>query len=93
MKRMLILTGLLLGLATGAAAAQTRVGVSLSFGDPSFHGHVQIGRPYYHRYSRPHYYRYHPSRVVIVAPRVYRSPRVVVVRPHRYHPRRHRHYH
>lgn len=89
MKRILILTGLLLGLATGAAAAQTRVGVSLSFGDPYVHGHIQIGRPYYHRYSRPYYHRYRPA-VIVVAPRIYRSPRVVVVRPHRHHPRRHR---
>lgn len=90
MKRMLILVGLLVGLATGVANAQTRVGVSLSFGDPYFGGHVVIGRPYYHRYSRPYYYRYHPAPVIVV-PRYYSAPRVVVVRPHRYHPvRRHR---
>lgn len=90
MKRMLILVGLLLGLATGVAQAQTRVGVTLSFGDPYVNGHVVIGRPYYHRYSRPYYYRYRPAPVIVVAPRYYRAPRVVVVRPHRYHPRRHR---
>lgn len=87
MKRMLILVGLLLGLATGTAQAQTRVGVSLSFGDPYFGGHVVIGRPYYHRYSRPHYYRYRPAPVIVVAPRYYRPHRVVVVRPHRRHNR------
>lgn len=86
MKRMLVIVGLLLGLATGVATAQTRVGVSLSFGDPHFGGHVVIGRPYYqrpyyHSYSRPRYHRYQP--------RIYRAPRVIVVRPHRYHPRRH----
>ena len=92
MKRMLMIVGLLVGLATGVAQAQTRVGVSLSFGDPYFGGHVVIGRPYYHRYSRPYYHRYRPYRpapVIVVAPRYYR-PRVVVVRPHRYHARRHR---
>ena len=86
MKRMLILVGLLFGLATGVADAQTRVGVSLSFGDPYFGGHVVIGRPYYaqpyyHRYARPYYYRYHPAPVIVVAPRYYR--------PQRYHARRH----
>lgn len=92
MKRMLIVVGLLFGLATGVAQAQTRVGVSLSFGDPYFNGHVVIGEPYYYRYSRPYYYRYrpyyHPAPVVVVAPRYYRAPRVVVVRPHRRHHRR-----
>lgn len=85
MKRMLIIVALLLGLGTGVAQAQTRVGVSLSFGDPYFGGHVVIGRPYYHRYSRPYYYRYHPGTVIVVAPRYNRS--------HRYNARRnHRHY-
>ena len=91
MKRMLILAGLLLGLATSVASAQTRVGVSLSFGDPYFAGQVVIGRPYYHRYahpyynrySPPYYYRYNPAPgpVIIVGPRYY-------ARPHRYHARR-----
>ena len=84
MKRMLILVGLLLALGTGIGQAQTRVGVSLSFGDPYFHGQVVVGQPYYHRYSRPYYYRYRPAPVIIVEPRYYR-PRVVVVRPHRRH--------
>lgn len=87
MKRILVIAGLLLGLATSTAAAQTRVGVSLSFGDPYFGGHVVVGHPYYHRYWRPYYYYREP--VIIVAPRrVYRSPHVVVVRPHRYYARR-----
>ena len=91
MKRILIVVGLLFGLATGVAQAQTRVGVSLSFGDPYFNGHVVVGEPYYYRYSRPYYYRYHPyyhpAPVVVVAPRYYRAPRVVVVQPRRRHKR------
>jgi hypothetical protein len=79
MKRMLVVVGLLFSLTTGVAAAQTRVGVSLSFGDPYLSGQVVIGRPYYPRYAHPYYYHYRPS---------YRAPRVIVVRPHRYHPRR-----
>jgi len=52
----------LFGLATGVAQAQTRVGVSLSFGDPYFDGQVVIGQPYYHRYAEPYYYyRYRPA--------------------------------
>jgi hypothetical protein len=85
MKRMLIIVGMLLGLATGVAQAQTRVGISLSFGDPYVGGHVVIGRPYYHRYSSPYYYHYYPR---YEHPRYYHSPRVVVVRPHRGHGRR-----
>jgi len=84
MKRILIVLGLLLGLTTGVAQAQTRVGVSLSFGDPYFNGQVVIGRPYYHRYARASYYRYRPYYhrvpVVVVAPRY---ERVVIVRRHR----------
>ena len=87
MKRMLIIVAMLLGLATGVAPAQTRVGISLSFGDPYFGGHVVIGQPYYHRYSHPYYYRYRPAPVFVVAPRYY-SPRAVVVRPYRVHGRR-----
>ncbi len=94
MKRTLIVVGLLLGLATSVAQAQTRVGVSLSFGDPYFHGQVVVGRPYYHRYARPYYHRYRPyyyrAPVIVVAPRYYHEPRVVVVRPHRKHRRYHR---
>jgi hypothetical protein len=93
MKRMLIIVGLSLGLVTGAAQAQTRVGVSLSFADPYVGGHVVMGRPQYHRYSRPYYDRYRPyyrhsAPVVVFAPRYYRAPRVVVVKPHRRHHRR-----
>ena len=90
MKRILIWLGLILVLgATGAAAQSPRIGVSVTFGDPYVSGHIVIGRPHYHRYARPYFYRYHPRPVIVVAPRVYRpAPRVVVVRPHRYHPRR-----
>ncbi len=87
MKRIVVVLGLLFALATGVAAAQTRVGVSLSLGDPYFGGHVVIGRPYY---SRPYYYRYHPysyryyrAPVIVFGPRYYHAPRVIVVRPHR----------
>jgi len=90
MKRILVIVGLLLGLGAGVASAQTRVAVSLSFGDPYVGGHVVIGRPYYRSYSRPYYHRYQPAPVIILRPRAYRPSRVIVVRPHRYHPRRHR---
>jgi len=91
MKRILVVLGLLLGLTTGVAQAQTRVGVSLSFGDPYFNGQVVIGRPYYHRYAPAAYYRYRPYHyhrvpVVVVAPRY---ERVIVVRPHRNNRRYH----
>src|SRR5690242_16578028 len=95
MKRMLILVGLLLGVMTTTGRAQTRVGVSLSFGDPYVAGQVVIGRPYYHRYARPYYYQYRPyyrpAPVIVVEPRYYREPRVIVVR--RYRSYGHRHYH
>ena len=93
MKRIFIVLALMFGLATavtGVAAAQTRVGVSLSFGDPYFDGQVVFGRPYYLGYEHPYYYRYRPAPVIVVEPRYYRAPRVIVVRPHR---RYHRGYH
>lgn len=94
MKRTLIVVGLLLGLVSGVARAQTRVGIAVTFGDPYFNGHVVIGQPHY-RYSRPYYYQYRPyyhrAPVVVVVPRHYHQPRVVVVKPrrkyHRYHGR------
>ena len=89
MKRIVIIVGLLLGLASGVAAAQTRVGISLSFGDPNFAGQVVIGRPYYHRHYAYHYnYRYRPGPVIVVGPGFYQGPRVVVVRPYRRYARR-----
>jgi hypothetical protein len=84
MKRVLVIVALLLALGTGVAAAQTRVGVSLSFGSPYYGGYVFVGhpRPYYHRYWYPRYYR-----------EFYGEPRVIVIRPRRYHVRRyHRHW-
>jgi len=87
MKRMLVLVALLVGLGTSVGRAQTRVGVSLSFGDPYFAGQVVVGRPHYHRYTYPYFYRYRyqPAPVILVEPRYYREPRVIVVRPYRYH--------
>ena len=90
MKRIFVVVGLLFGLATGVTQAQTRVGVSLSFGDPYVAGRVVIGRPFYHRYAAPYFYRYRPAPVIVVGPRYYPAPRVVVVRPYRRHGR---HYH
>ena len=92
MKRIFVIVALLLGLSSGVAQAQTRVGVSVTFGDPYVNGYVVIGQPYYSRYSRPYYYRYRPyyhrAPVIVVAPRYHRD-RVVVVRSHR---RKHRHW-
>jgi len=90
MKRILVVIGLLFVLATGIAQAQTRVGVSLSLGDPYFDGQVVIGQPYYHRYANPHSYRYRPAPVIVVEPGYYRERRVVIVRPYRRFHRHHR---
>ena len=89
MKRVLIAFALLLGLATGVAQAQTRVGVSLSFGDPYFDGQVVVGQPYYHRYAQPYYYRYRPAPVIVLGPRFYPERRVVIVRRYRRYEHRH----
>jgi hypothetical protein len=88
MKRMIALLGLIVALGASSAAAQSRIGISVTFGDPYIAGHVVIGRPHYHRYAHARFHRYHPRPIVIVAPRVYRPAPVVVVRPHRHHPRR-----
>ena len=90
MKRMLVLVALLVVLGTSVGRVQTRVGVSLSFGDPYFAGQVVVGRPYYHRYAYPYFYRYRSAPVIVVEPRYYREPRVIVVRPYRFH--RHRYH-
>ena len=89
MKRLFFALALLFGLAS-TAQAQTRVAVSLSFGGPYHGGHVWVGQPYHRDYSRSYYHRYHRAPLVVVAPRIYRSPRVVVVRPHRAYGRSHR---
>lgn len=86
MKRTLILVGLLFGLTAGVSVAQTRVGVSLSFGSPYVASQVVIGRPYYHRHAHPYRYvrsYYHRAPLIVVE-----EPRVVVVRRHRHHVRR-----
>jgi hypothetical protein len=88
MKRIFGLLALIVALGATEATAQSRVGISVTFGDPHIAGHVVIGRPHYYRHGRPYYYAYRPG-VVVLRPRVYRPTRVVVVRPHRYHPRRH----
>jgi len=93
MKRILIVAGLLLGLTTGVAAAQTRVGIAVTFGEPHFAGQVVIGRPYYPRYSHPYHYRYRPAPVLIGGRRYHRTARVLVVCPDRRHVRgSHRHW-
>jgi hypothetical protein len=84
MKRLFFAIALLFGLSTTVAQAQSRVGISLSFGDPYIGGHVWVGRPYHRYYSRPYHHRYYRVPVVVVAPRFYHDPRVIVVRPHRH---------
>lgn len=88
MKRIFAVLAVIVALGATEATAQSRVGISVTFGDPYLAGHVVIGRPHSYRHGRPYYYGYHPG-VVVLRPRVYRPTRVVVVRPHRYHPRRH----
>lgn len=87
MKRIFAILALIVALGATEATAQSRVGISVTLGDPYIAGRVVIGRPHYYRHGRPYYYGYHPG-VVVLRPRVYRPTRVVVVRPHRYHPRR-----
>jgi hypothetical protein len=82
MKRMLAVLALLVALGAGAASAQTRVSVSLSFGAPFVAYHP---RPYGYRYHR--YVVYDPRPTIVVV-RPYRPARLIVVR-HR--PRRHYH--
>lgn len=80
MKRMLAVLAVLVALGAGAASAQTRVSVSLSFGAPFVAYHP---RPHgYHRYVG-----YDPRPTIVVVRR-YRPARLIVVR-HR--PRRHYH--
>ena len=62
MKRMLVLVALLVVLGTSVGRVQTRVGVSLIFGDPYFAVQVVVGRPYYHRYAHLYFHRYRPAR-------------------------------
>jgi len=86
MKRILAVLALLIVVGAGAASAQTRVGVTISFGTPfvAYHPRPYGYRPYgYHRY-----FAYRPRPTIVVV-RPYRPARVIVVRQHR--PRRHHH--
>jgi len=80
MKRILAMLALLFVVGAGAASAQTRVGVTISFGDPFVAYHP---RPYgysQYRYNRYFAYRHRPTIVVV---RPYRPARVIVMRHHR----------
>lgn len=79
MKRTLAMLALLFVVGAGTAVAQTRVGVTVTFGAP-FVAHTP--RPYGYGYHRYRYYAYH-RRPTIVVLRPYRDARVIVVRPHR----------
>jgi len=75
MKRILAVIALFIVISAGAASAQTRVGVTISFGTPFVAYHP---RPHgYHRY-----YGYH-ARPTIVVVRPYRPARFIVERHHR----------
>jgi hypothetical protein len=83
MKRMLLMLGLVGALGTAAAAAQTRVSVSIGFGAPA--PYVS----YYPRYYHQRYLIYYPRPPLIVIGRpAYRPARVIVVRRYA---RRHHH--
>ena len=84
MKRILAVLGLLTALGGGAASAQTRVSVSLSFGAPFVAYH-----PYPRTYGY-HRYRVYDPRPTIVVVRRYRPAQVIVVRHYgrRHHRRR-----
>lgn len=88
MKRILATLALLAALSGGAASAQARVSVSLSFGAP-FVAYHPYPRTYgYHPYSY-HRYRVYDPRPTIVVVRPHRPARVIVVRHHgRRHHRR-----
>ena len=82
MKRTLVMLAVLFVVGAGTAAAQTRVGVTISFGVPFV---AYQPRPYGYGYHRYRHYAY-DRRPTIVVLRPYRDARVIVVR-HR--PRRH----
>jgi len=79
MKRTLAMLALLFVVGAGTAVAQTRVGVTVTFGAPIVAYHP---RPYGYGYHRYRYYAYHRRPTIIVL-RPYRPARVIVVRPHR----------
>ncbi len=89
MKRMLavlVVLVVLVPLGAGAVSAQTRVSVSLSFGQPFVAYHP---RPY-HGYRYHRYYAYYPRPTIVVV-RPYRLTPLIVARSY---PRRNRrHYH
>lgn len=79
MKRIVLVIGLLMLVAAGGAAAQTRVHVSIGFGVP-LPPVVVVERPLFHR-----------APLVVVVARPYPRPRplfverVIIPRHHRYH--------
>ena len=80
MKRTLAMLALLFVVGAGAASAQTRVGVTISFGDPFVAYHP---RPYgYSQYRHNRYFAYRPRPTIVVV-RPYRPARVMFVRHHR----------
>jgi hypothetical protein len=85
MKRTLMTLALLALLGASAAAAQTRVSVSMGFGVRSpYAGYVFVGRPYrpYFGYRRPAYVIVEPA--PLYARRPFLAERVFV-RRHRFH--------
>jgi len=95
MKRMLAVLALLIAVGGGALSAQTRVGVSLSFGAPFVAYHPRpygydydydygYGYGYSYRYPYRGYVVYDPRPTIVVVRR-YRPARVFVVRGHRRH--------
>jgi hypothetical protein len=82
MKRILLMHGLLVVFGATAAAAQTRVSVSIGFGAPA--PYVSYYPRHYHQPYIVYYPR--PPLIVIARPR-YRPAQVIVVRrhPHRHH--------
>lgn len=96
MKRIALLTGLVLVFAAGTASAQTSVRLSIGFEVPRPYvsGIVVIGRPHMRPVYRPSHFRHrrHARRVVVALPMVRVPRRVIVVRqgraPHRGRDRR-----
>jgi hypothetical protein len=92
MKRIVLLTCVVLGCAAGTASAQTSVRLSIGFEVPSPHlsGYVLIGRPHLRPVYRPSSHSWGHRRILIVTPRVYRAPARVIVVEARHGDRRHR---
>jgi hypothetical protein len=84
MKRIALLTGLVLVFAAGTASAQTSVRLSIGFEAPRPYvsGIVVIGRSHMRPVYRPYHYRHRRhGRMVVVTPPVIREPRRVIVVP------------